>query len=74
MKFYYHYHKPKSQQLGQAIISLHYNNKCHLIKGIKGLEINVPTYAKINKKQPYFVMVGKASKIYKNKKGTMVLI
>lgn len=60
MRFFYHYNKPKTQKTGETTITLHYLGHCHFIHGLK---IMVPTYSKINKRQPHFVMCGEANKI-----------
>ena len=61
--FFYHYNKPASKKAGKPVISLHYNRTCHLVNNIK---CYVPTYGKINKKQPFFVIKGKARLIQIN--------
>lgn len=58
--FFYHYNKPASQQRGKPVISVHYRNKCLLVDN---LVCNVKTWGHINKKQPRFVIKGKASKV-----------
>lgn len=59
-KFFYHYNKPKSKQMGRPIISLHYRDTCHFLTD---LECNVRTRSKIRKRQPFFVMEGYAREV-----------
>lgn len=58
--FFFHYNKPASKQQGIPVISLHYRGACHLVNN---LVCEVPTKGKINKRQPFFVMTGKAENI-----------
>lgn len=60
MRFFFHYNKPQSKSQKIPIISLHYQKTCHFVTN---LTIEVPTKGKIKKRQPYFVMEGKADKI-----------
>ena len=58
--FFYHYNKPESQHRGKPIISVHFDNTCHMVES---LEVNVPTWAHTNmKRSPKFVMKGRAKK------------
>lgn len=61
--FFYHYNKPLSKQKGKPVISIHYRGQCLMVDN---LVCNVKTRGKIRNKQPYFVVVGKASKIEVN--------
>lgn len=58
--FFYHYNKPLSQSRGVPTISLHFQNQCHFVDS---LECSVPTKSRVSKRQPRFVMAGKANKI-----------
>lgn len=58
--FFYHYNKPASKQRGKPVISLHYMKQCLMIDNIV---CSVPTQGRINKRQPYFVVTGKASDV-----------
>lgn len=58
--FFFHYNKPASKQRGRPIISLHYRQQCLLVEN---LVCNVPTKGKVNKRQPFFVMTGKANEV-----------
>lgn len=58
--FFYHYNKPASQQSGKPVISIHYKKQCILVDN---LVCNVKTWGHLNRKQPRFVIKGKASKI-----------
>lgn len=61
--FWFHYNKPASKIAGKPQISVHYNNSCHIVDEIECL---VPTFSKINKRQPFFVMKGKYNNIIRN--------
>ena len=58
--FFYHYNKPASIKHNKVTISLHYLGTCYLVNSIV---CNVPCRSKINKRQPRFVMQGKANNI-----------
>jgi hypothetical protein len=63
--FYFHYNKPSSQRTGKTQVSVHFNNTCHIVDNVI---CEVPTTGKISKRQPRFVMKGKAKKLtIKNK-------
>ncbi len=51
--FFYHYNKPASRAAKKPVISVHYN-----------VIVGVPTWGKIRKTQPYFVVCGKANSLY----------
>jgi len=64
-RFFFHYNKPASKQEGKPVISVHFNKTCHLVNNVV---CECDTEGKINKRQPFFVMQGKAQKIeIKNK-------
>lgn len=58
--FFYHYNKPLSRQRGKPQISIHYRGACMIVDNIV---LNVKTWGRLNKRQPYFVVVGKAKDI-----------
>lgn len=58
--FFFHYNKPQSKLNNKPIISIHYRGNCMLVENIV---CNVPTKGKINKRQPFFVVCGKAQSI-----------
>lgn len=60
MKFFFHYNKPESKKRGIPTITLHNKGKCLLINNVI---CNVPTYGKIRKQQPRFVIAGDAKNI-----------
>jgi hypothetical protein len=60
VRFFYHYNKPLSKQRGYPVISLHYSGQCHFLKGIR---VEVPTWSKFNKRQPYYVMQGECERV-----------
>lgn len=58
--FFFHYNKPASRQRGKPVISIHYKDRCLLVDNIV---CSVETKGRINKRQPFFVIAGKASDI-----------
>jgi len=58
--FFYHYNKPASRQQGKPVISVHYKGVCLMVNN---LVCGVPTKGRINKRQPFFVMTGKAKDV-----------
>ena len=67
--FFYHYNKPLSQSRGVPTISLHFQKQCYFVDV---LECTVPTKSRISKRQPRFVMAGRANKItIKNRVATI---
>ena len=56
-KFFFHYNKPASKAAGEPVISVHWQGACHLVSNIV---VNVPTWGKLNNRQPFFVIEGKA--------------
>lgn len=58
--FFFHFNKPKSKAAGKPQITLHFLDTCYIVDNL-GCE--VMTYGRINKRQPFFVMTGKATKI-----------
>lgn len=58
--FFFHYNKPESKKQQKPIISIHYDNQCMFVENIV---VNVPTKGRLRKRQPYFVMSGKATEI-----------
>jgi hypothetical protein len=67
--FFFHYNKPASQRLGKPKISVHYDKTCHIVDNVV---CDVPTFGKINKRQPIFVMKGKC-KNFVIKKGIAII-
>jgi hypothetical protein len=57
--FFFHYNKLASQSRGKPTISVHFNNKCHLVDNVV---CQVSTTGRIRKTSPKFVMSGKCSK------------
>ncbi len=64
-RFFYHYNKPLTQQLGIVIWSVHFKNTCYFVKGFT---CNVPSESKANKCQPYATMIGFANEVIPIKK------
>lgn len=58
--FFYHYNKPASKARGKPVISIHYRNQCILVSNII---CEVHTKGRLNKRQPYFVVTGRAKNI-----------
>ena len=58
--FFYHYNKPLTAKRGIPTITIHYRGKCHFVEN---LICKVPTKSRVSKRQPRFVMVGKAKEI-----------
>lgn len=58
--FWFHFNKPASKKAGKPIISLHYDNTCHMVDNVI---CEGPTSGKINKRQPHFVVRGYTSSI-----------
>jgi len=56
--FFFHYNKPASMQAGEARLSVHFRDVCHIVKGLSCL---VPCHTKIRLKQPRCVMVGRGT-------------
>jgi hypothetical protein len=54
-RFFFHYNKPLSKQLGKTMWSVHHRGKCHMVENII---CEVPLESKTNKRQPYAVMQG----------------
>lgn len=55
--FFYHYNKPASKAAKKPVISVHYKGQCHLVDNII---VKVPTWGKLRKTQPHFVVCGRA--------------
>lgn len=68
--FFFHYNKPASRRAGHTILSLHYGGACHFVRNI---DLRVPVVGRHNKRQPYFVLAGKAGSIEIDKDGTALV-
>jgi len=67
--FYFHFNKPETIRQGSPKISVHIDNTCYILDK---LIIEVETTSKFSKRQPRFVMKGKAKNFnYNQKKGEM---
>ena len=60
MRFWFHYNKPKSRELGRNVLTVHFNNACHFVTGLR---CNVPISTRDRKAQPRCVMAGEATNI-----------
>lgn len=58
--FWFHYNKPASAQAKEPRITVHYDNKCYIVKNIM---VEVPTHGHLRKSQPFFVIKGKCRDI-----------
>lgn len=58
--FFFHYNKPMSQKWGKSILSIHWQDACHFVEGLR---CNVPVATRFRKSQPRCVMSGKAKQI-----------
>lgn len=59
-RFFYHYNKPLSKQLGKVIWSVHFRERCYMVESIACFR---NAFSKVNKRQPHAVMQGFAKKI-----------
>lgn len=72
-RFFYHYNKPASKQVGKAMVSVHVNKTCHIVDGSL-LRINCPNEGKVNpKKQPHFVMQGWCDSVTLTHEGGIII-
>jgi len=60
-KFFFHFNKPKTLQLGEVIWSVHFKGKCHFVKHIVFHKLN--GCSKSKKRQPRAVIEGYANDI-----------
>lgn len=68
-RFFYHYNKPLSKQLGRVMWSVHFRGTCHMVEAISCL---VPAESKVNKRQPYAVMQGFAEAVSVHSKTAVI--
>lgn len=54
--FWLHYNRPKTQEEGRNVLTVHYRGQCHFVHGVECL---VPTRTRERKSQPRMVMAGK---------------
>lgn len=59
-RFFFHYNKPLSKQMGYVVWSVHFDKEC---KFVKAIDCSVPCESKVNKRQPYAVMRGFAKSV-----------
>ena len=59
-RFFLHYNKPLSKQLGEHYWSVHFRNNCMFTREVI---CTLPTHSKTNKRQPYVVMQGMAKRV-----------
>jgi len=64
--FYFHYNKPASQAAGEPRLSIHWNNRCMIAKGIN-CEVNIRSRNRST--QPRCVMAGKAARVVLDSEG-----
>jgi uncharacterized cupin superfamily protein len=70
MKFWLHYNKPASLSAGENRLSIHFNDTCHIIKGV---DCHVRITSRNRKRQPRCVMAGEAAKIIIRPDGVAVI-
>lgn len=58
--FFFHFNKPLSQKKGKPVISLHYKEQCCFVDNVV---CSVTTKGRVRKRQPRFVMCGRAHAI-----------
>ena len=66
LSFFFHYSKPLSREQGMPVITIHWKGKC---LWVNNLICDVYTKGRINNRQPYFVMCGKATSIEIKREG-----
>lgn len=54
--FFFHYNKPASRQAGHPVMTVHYQGKCLLARGVV---CSVPVRSRERKQQPRLVMAGR---------------
>jgi hypothetical protein len=59
-RFFFHFNKPASLQQKKTLWSVHWKGQCHVVEHVF---CKTSCESKSNKKQPYAVMQGFASKI-----------
>ena len=59
-RFFFHYNKPLTQQVGEVRMSVHIDGQCHFARTVR---CTAAIETKENKTQPRLVMRGFASKV-----------
>lgn len=67
-RFFYHYNKPKSKQMGKPILSVHQSGVCHFVESVT---CYTPTETRNNKRQPRCVVQGYGVVSIKGKKAVI---
>lgn len=70
-RFFYHYNKPLSKQLGKPMWSVHFKNECKMVEKINCFS---PAESKANKRQPYAVMQGFTTAVMVDNKNKVATI
>ena len=60
-RFFFHYYKAESAKQGRNVLTMHWEDTCHLTHHVKTHGVDIETHAQ--KRQPRCVMRGFASKI-----------
>jgi len=60
-RFFYHYNKPEARKQGRNVITIHWQNTCHLVNKIMTLGLDVESHEQKN--QPRCIMRGFAQKV-----------
>jgi len=60
-RFFYHYNKAESRKQGRNVITIHWENACHMVNKIKTIGLDVESHDQ--KRQPRCIMRGFANKL-----------
>ena len=60
-RFFFHYYKAESQKQGRNVLTMHWENTCHIIHHVKAHGVDIETHTQ--KRQPRCVIRGFASEI-----------
>lgn len=69
-RFYYHYNKPASLKDKEPRLSVHFKDKCHIVKKVI---CGVDCESKINNRQPRVVMQGFAKNVLINNQSEAII-
>jgi len=59
-RWFLHYNKPASHKLGKPVMTLHWQDACHMVRAVK---INTACESHENKRQPRCVIRGWATQV-----------
>lgn len=60
-RFFYHYNKPEAHKQGRNVITIHWEEACHMVNKIMTLGLDVESHDQ--KRQPRCIMRGFATKV-----------